>query len=174
MKYAPKKVFIRENGGYREISYEEFCRRKDTDRSYAQKFFIPVQGCLIETERRQYVEFYRDKERWRYLQKLDADHRLLSIDALKSHGENSFDFIKDEKTDVARLVTDRIMLNHLRVSLTLLAEEEQKLVREHFFEGKSQVELSRIYGINQSSISRRILKILKKLRETLENRNFRA
>ena len=28
---------------------------------------IPIQGCLLEVVREQYTDFYRDKERWRYL-----------------------------------------------------------------------------------------------------------
>ena len=39
-----------------------------------------MQGCLIEVVREQYTDFYRDKERWRYLQKLDAKNSLLSLD----------------------------------------------------------------------------------------------
>ncbi len=31
------------------------------------KLFIPVQGCLLEVVREQYADFYKDKERWRYL-----------------------------------------------------------------------------------------------------------
>ena len=29
MKYAPRKVYIKENGGYTELSYEDFCRRRE-------------------------------------------------------------------------------------------------------------------------------------------------
>ncbi|HEM3185355.1 TPA: sigma-70 family RNA polymerase sigma factor, partial [Streptococcus suis] len=27
MKYAPRKVYIKESGGYVELSYTDFCRR---------------------------------------------------------------------------------------------------------------------------------------------------
>lgn len=33
-----------------------------------------------EDVREQYTDFYRDKERWRYLKKLDTKHSLLSLD----------------------------------------------------------------------------------------------
>nr|QTC35285.1 hypothetical protein IL227_00023 [uncultured bacterium] len=66
MKYAPKKVYIRESGGYVELSYTDFCRRRQADQTYMDKLFIPVQGCLLEVVREQYTDFYRDKERWRY------------------------------------------------------------------------------------------------------------
>ena len=80
MKYAPRKVYIRENSGYVELSYRDFCRRRQADQSYMDKLFIPVQGCLLEVVREQYADFYKDKERWRYLKKLDTKNGLLSLD----------------------------------------------------------------------------------------------
>ena len=64
MKYAPRKVYIKESGNYVELSYMDFCRRRQADQSYMDKLFIPVQGCLLEVVREQYTDFYRDKERW--------------------------------------------------------------------------------------------------------------
>ncbi|HFH6698210.1 TPA: sigma-70 family RNA polymerase sigma factor, partial [Streptococcus agalactiae] len=80
VKYAPRKVYIKESGGYVELSYTDFCRRRQADKGYMDKLFIPVQGCLLEVVREQYADFYRDRERWRYLQKLDARNSLLSLD----------------------------------------------------------------------------------------------
>ena len=80
VKYAPRKVYIKESSGYVELSYKDFCRRRQTDQSYMDKLFIPVQGCLLEVMREQYTEFYKDKERWRYLKKLDTNHSLLSLE----------------------------------------------------------------------------------------------
>ena len=77
VKYAPRKVYIRESGGYVELSYTEFCRCRESDQTYMDKLFIPIQGCLLEVVREQYTDFYRDKERWRYLQKLDTKNKLI-------------------------------------------------------------------------------------------------
>ncbi len=38
MKYAPKKVFILENGKYKEITYSELQELEQSDKSYAEKF----------------------------------------------------------------------------------------------------------------------------------------
>ncbi|HFH8202238.1 TPA: sigma-70 family RNA polymerase sigma factor, partial [Streptococcus agalactiae] len=46
VKYAPRKVYIKESGGYVELSYTDFCRRRQADKGYMDKLFIPVQGCL--------------------------------------------------------------------------------------------------------------------------------
>ena len=32
MKYAPRKVYIKESGGYVELSYTDFCRRRQADK----------------------------------------------------------------------------------------------------------------------------------------------
>ena len=48
VKYAPRKVFIKESGRYVELSYMDFCRRRESDQTYMDKLFIPVQGCLLE------------------------------------------------------------------------------------------------------------------------------
>ncbi len=46
MRYAPRKVYIKENGGYAELSYTDFCRRRQIDQTYMDKLFIPVQLSL--------------------------------------------------------------------------------------------------------------------------------
>ena len=37
VKYAPRKVYIKENGGYVELSYKDFCRRREANQSYMDK-----------------------------------------------------------------------------------------------------------------------------------------
>ena len=34
VKYAPRKVFIKESGRYVELSYMDFCRRRESDQTY--------------------------------------------------------------------------------------------------------------------------------------------
>lgn len=168
MKYTPRKVYIKENDSYTELSYKEFCNRREKNGDYADKLFIPVQGCLIETEQMQYVEFYRDKERWRYLKKLDADNSLLSLEAFERDDDNSIDFIADEAVNVAEMVVHRMMLDKLRSALVMLSEDEQKLVNAIFFQELSEREWSSISGIPQKTINDRKRRILAKLKKFLE------
>ena len=130
MKYAPRKIYIKENGGYVELSYKDFCRRRESDQSYMDKLFIPVQGCLLEVVREQYTDFYRDKERWRYLKKLDTNHKLLSLEGFTDSEGNVLDFIVDEAVDVAETVVHAVMVDRLKAALPLLSDGEQALVRQ--------------------------------------------
>ena len=48
MKKEPKAVYIIENGGYTELTYEEFRRREQICPLYADKLFLPLYGSLME------------------------------------------------------------------------------------------------------------------------------
>lgn len=72
MKYAPKKVFIKENGIYIEITNEEHESRKATDEQYAKRKFLPLHGMLMEVDKEFYDEFYRQKDRDEYLTLLSS------------------------------------------------------------------------------------------------------
>ena len=169
MKYAPRKVYIKESGGYLELSYTEFCRRRNADQTYMDKLFIPVQGCLLEVVREQYTDFYRDKERWRYLQKLDTNHSLLSLEGFTDSEGSVLDFVVDEAVDVAETVVHALMVDRLKAALLFLSDSEQALIRAIFFEELSEREVGARLGVTQSVVNKRKAKILMKLRKIIEN-----
>ena len=170
MKYAPRKVYIKESGSYVELSYTDFCRRRQADQSYMDKLFIPVQSCLLEVVREQYADFYKDKERWRYLKKLDINHSLLSLECFTDSGGNMIDFIVDEAVDVAETVIKTVMVDRLKAALPLLSDGEQTLIHAIFFEELSEREVGLRLGVTQSVVNKRKAKILAKLRKIMENK----
>ena len=114
------------------------------------------------------MEFYQYKERWHYLKRLDRKHGLLSIDALDRDDDKGEEYIRDPRENVADAVIRDEMLQKLRKSISLLPEEERLLICQRYYEGKSQADLSKMYSLNQSTISRKIAKILLKLKKLLE------
>ena len=168
MKYAPRKVYIKKNGGYVELSYTDFCCRRQADQSYMDKLFIPVQGCLLEVVREQYTDFYRDKERWRYLKKLDTNHKLLSLDGFTDSEGNVLDFVVDEAVDVAESVVHAVIIDRLKAALPLLSDSEQVLIQAIFFEELSEREVGLRLGVTQSVVNKRKSKTLAKLRKIME------
>ena len=170
MKYAPRKVYIKENNVYVDLSYKDFCRRRQTDQSYMDKLLIPVQGCLLEVVREQYVEFYKDKERWRYLKKLDTNHSLLSLEGFTDSEGNVLDFVIDETVDVAETVVHAVMVDRLKTAMSFLSDGEQALIQAIFFKELSEREVGLRLGITQSVVNKRKAKILAKLRKIMENK----
>ncbi len=170
MKYAPRKVYIKENNVYVELSYTDFCCRRQADQSYMDKLFIPIQGCLLEVVREQYAEFYKDKERWRYLKKLDINYSLLSLEGFTDSEGNVLDFVVDEAVDVAETVVRAVMVERLKAALPLLSDSEQTLIQAIFFEELSEREVGLRLGVTQSVVNKRKSKILAKLRKIIENK----
>ena len=150
MKYAPRKVYIKESGRYVELSYTDFCRRRESDQTYMDKLFIPIQGCLLEVVREQYADFYRDRERWRYLQKLDARNSLLSLDGFTDSEGNPLDFIADEAADIAETVVNAVMVDRLTDYDALAAKTTAAVDRAHALAGELQTTeaaLSKVSGL---------------------------
>ena len=166
--FTPKKVFIMVNGKYEELSYREHKRRKATDPIYADKLFVVVQGYLMETDQEHYKEFYRIKERQRYLGWLDETHGLFSYDAYDTESDRGSDFFCVSSEDVAEKAVKNVLLEKLRLVMYMLPEEEFELINLHYYMGVSQTDLAKVYGIDQSTVSRRIKKVLSKLKDLME------
>ena len=168
-KYAPRKVFILENGEYVELTYEEFESRKENDPTYEDRYFIPVQGFLLEVSKEHYKDFYRAKEREAYLKKLNAKYGLLSIDAFDNEDDNGTDYIQAKTEDVAETVTHLLMLDKLRLVIPMLSDIEQELIQALFFKGLTEREYAKECGVSQVAIHKRKNRILAKLKIFLEN-----
>ena len=169
VKYAPKKVFILENGKYKEITYSELQKLEQSDKSYAEKFFLPLYGMLMEVTAETYKWYYKDKRRQKYIDERSLLNGDVSYDALDTDETLGAEVFADTKTDVEAAVINKMTVAELRKAFLLLSPDEKKLLVEHFFDEKSQVELSKQYGVNQSNISRKINRIIAKLKKFLEN-----
>ena len=77
MKKYPKAVFVIENGKYIELTYKEFCIRKEKELCYTEKYYVSLQGFLMEVDYDNYKYFYRTYERQKYIKKLNKKYGLL-------------------------------------------------------------------------------------------------
>ena len=168
-KYAPRKVFILEQGEYVEISYEELCRREEMDSTYNDKLFIPLHGMIMEVTKEQYDAFYRDHERQRYLRRRDIRYGLLSIDSFDTETDRGTDYLCICAEDVAEVVAHTMLLDKLRTVIHTLTDEEKELIDKHFYQEIPQTALAEELGISQQAISKRIAKICAKIKNLIEN-----
>ena len=168
MKYAPEKVFVKENNEYVEISYSELCKREATDESYKLKRFLPLHGMLMEVDKEFYEDFYRQKNRDEYLtwRTKNKDVSYQDYDTEDCSGE---DMLVDPDEDIVTQVTDKLMAEHVRYVVSLLPSDERELIEALFFKGYSERQWSRISGIPQRTICYRKNVILQKLKKILKN-----
>ena len=125
MKYAPKKVFILDNGSYTELSYEEFCSLQENDVSYADKFFIPLHGMLMEVTGETYRDFYKSGRRQKYIDERSVGNGDFSYDMLTTDDFNGEDILADESEPLDEQVIRKIMTDKLKFALPLLTEDER-------------------------------------------------
>ena len=124
---------------------------------------------LMEVTYSVYKDFYKDKRHQKYLYEQSKKNKDISYDMFTTDAFKGEDILIDRNEDVATQVENKIMQDKLHRALLLLTEDEQNLMRLHFFENMSQIEIAKSCGLNQSNISRRIGKILSKLKNLMEN-----
>lgn len=168
VKYTPKKVFILEDGKYIEMPYEEFNRRRQEDESCREKRFLSLHGMLMEVTEEEYVSYYKDKRRQRYIEERAKKFGTFSYDALTTDEFNGKDILSDPNSNVEAEVQARYFTEKLRTALSELTDDERILITLHYYKDISESELAKKYGISQQAISKRIKKIREKLKSIIE------
>ena len=168
MKKQPKAVYIIENGGYTELTYEEFRRREQICPLYADKLFLPLYGSLMEVSKEDYEEYYRQRNRQIYIDRRASRNGDVSYNALTTDEFNGEDILIAEQPDVCDTVVESIMTDKLKEASLKLTDEEQLLIYRHYYADIPGTELAEIYGVSQQAISKRIAKIRVKLKNLLE------
>lgn len=167
-RYADNKCFVISDGGYEEITYAELCRRREQDKSYESKRFIPLHGMLMEVTPKQYQEFYKEKRRQKYLMEKSVGNGDVSIDALLTEDLSGVGLLVDWRVDVAAEAENNILIEKLEQAMQCLSHEELLLIRGHYYDELTEAELAGIYGISQQAVSKRLRKLREKLRKLLE------
>lgn len=88
-------------------------------------------------------------------------------DSLERLCENVQQFAANQPS-VEDEVLSRLMQQDLYAALKALPEEENQLIVQLYFLGKTERELAELYGVFHSAIHKRKLRILSKLKENLE------
>lgn len=165
MQYAPRKVFILEDGKYIEISYEEYQRIQEEK---TQRRFLLIQGMLMEVTEGDYNSINREKSRKNYQKKLSVKYGEFSYDELTTGEFSGADILVDDRQDVSEIVEQNIIMDKLQVALDMLTEDEQRLIQALFFDELTERDVAKQYGISQVAVHKRKKKILEKMKELLE------
>ena len=168
MKYAPKKVFVLENGNYKEITYNELKTLEQADNEYANKYFLPLHGMLMEVTEEEYKAYYKDKRRQKYIDERSRENGDVSYDALDSSDMLGESVLVDLETNVEEQVTNKMTVAELRKAMLLLSPDERELIKILFIDGVTERKAAENYGVSQVAIHKRKNKILAKLKEFLE------
>lgn len=168
MKYAPKKVFILENGKYKEITYSELQELEQSDKAYAEKFFLPLYGMLMEVTEETYKWYYKYKRRQKYIDERSLLNGDVSYDALDTDETLGAEVFADTKTDVEAAVINKMTVAELRKAFLLLSPDERELITAIYIQNITEREYAKQKGVYHNAVHKRKLRILEKLKKFLD------
>jgi len=155
IRAPPSEVWFR-----LQISNKEVCEMADKE-----KFYIPIEGKLIEVEENIYIAYYKMGRRERYLEERDQANGVLSYDALDYDGMIGQEMFEDpEVSSLEDLELAKELIAQLHRCIDMLPRSERELIQAIYFDGLNDSEYARKSKVSQSGVSRRHKKILSKLR----------
>lgn len=160
------QVFIQKNGGYLEISYEEFCRTQDT--IFKDSFFISSNGVLMEVTQEFYQDYHKEKNRLEYLERLDAEFSI-DYNFFDTDEFNGEELLIDHDEDVAEQVAKKMMIEKLNSVLPLLTDDELDLIKAIYFEEMTERDYAEKMGIYRNAVHKKKVRILEKLKKLMGN-----
>ena len=151
---------------YIEITEEEYLKIKiQTDR-----WFISFGTCVLECEKAEYDDYYRHLEHYRYTLRNASRKRpdVLSMDAMEEEFpyETSVFSVHTEKS-VEDEVMESMRIEQISHALSRLPTDDAFLVREYLMKERTQSEIAQELKISQQAVSKRMIKILYKLKKML-------
>jgi len=163
-----EKCFLREcDGSYTEIAYSDLLRLEEHDSSFRGRFFLTLEGGLLEVTEDAYRHFNRAERRERYLQ--EEAKRAGGVLSMDAEVCSLHELLADVDVCVEQTAVDALMLEQLHDALSCLPDNDLALIQVLYFEGKSERRLAEETDIPRKTINNRRRRILGKLKKLLES-----
>lgn len=135
-----------------------------------KKYYIHVPGALVEVSEGVYFAYYQEMRRGRTLREKDERNGAVSYDGLDTPELTGQEMIPDrDAVSVEDAAIASILCDKLHRCLALLDETDRQLIQALYFEGLSERKYAKRVGIPQRTINDRRQRVLRKLKELLEN-----
>lgn len=132
-----------------------------------KKYTIVVKHQRVEVSKAIYYAYHQARETERYQNKVARQFEL-SLERFQEEGVHiELQFTLYQPTVEDKLIAQE-QLQKLKSALATLEPEEKLLIHELFFNEKSESQIACDFGVNQSTISRRLAKTLLKLKYFME------
>ena len=129
-----------------------------------KQYYIKLNGELIPVSEEVYRAYHQPE--WREKKQIQTRRgKEISYDEMS---DNELMSISDvDEQNVERIVINDLLIDDLHRVLYTLTNEEQFIIKELFFNDKSERKLSKETGIPQKSINNKKHEIIKKLKKLL-------
>ncbi|UQF80879.1 MAG: sigma-70 family RNA polymerase sigma factor [Mogibacterium diversum] len=133
-----------------------------------KKYYIFVGDEKIEVDQEVYKSYWQITNRERYLERLDRQNKLLFFSDLST--EYSFeDTIANENYDLEKIVETKMLIDRVREAIDSLNDEEREVIERLYYQDESLRSIATSKKISAPALLKRRNKILKKLKELLND-----
>ena len=132
-----------------------------------REFKIKVKSEIISVTEEIYTTYYKMGRRERYLEEV-AIRKNLSYNQLIEQGYPVEESMRNPQPLVDEIITNKIMINNLLVSLEQLPEKDRFIINELFYKGISERELAQLMMIPRTTLQSRKHNIIKKLKRIID------
>ena len=133
-----------------------------------KKYTIVVKRSRVEVSESVYHAYHKEREAERYQNKLIHQFEL-SLERFQDEGVNVEFLITRFQPSIEDMLIEQEQLRKLHIALDNLTVEERLLIRELFFNGKSERILAGELGVPRMTLSDRKHRILRKMRKVIED-----
>jgi DNA-directed RNA polymerase specialized sigma subunit len=136
-----------------------------------KNYFLMIEKQLVSVNKDLYLCFYKAKRQEKYLEEKDLSHGVVSYNAMDSDKICGEEMIPDTSENVEDVIATKLMIEKLYECLEMLNVDELWLIINLFFKGKTERQLAANLRCTQPIIHKRKVRILKKLKKLIENKN---
>ena len=150
-----RKYYMRKGNELKPVIADEFHEYMKEERKIRNIYTIKIHGYVLEVDEKYYKEHYQYLNRRRYLldqSELYKEFYFSYLDADDMLGEET---IEDMTVNVEDTAINHILIEKIKENLPHLEQKEKEIIQKLFYDGISERELAREYGISQSAIHKK-------------------
>lgn len=131
-------------------------------------YVIPVwTKQLVPVSREVYIEWYKHKRYWQYLNEKDKSMGLCSLEDLFSNKKESVNCMPDYNTNIEEQVIKNEEKDALKLCLSKLPKDEFQLIDALFYQDITLRKYGDLLGLSPVGVMKKRDKILEKLAEEM-------
>jgi RNA polymerase sigma factor (sigma-70 family) len=141
--------------------------QSDDQNKEQRRYFIPVDGKYYETTKDVYEVYYQMERRERYLEERDIKKGVQTFSDISDSNYSADEIIADTILDVSDTAITNILIETVLEAISHLNDEDQSLIQELFFYGKTERDLAEDIGISKTALHFRKNRALERIRELI-------
>lgn len=146
---------------------EETMNEPEKEDKGKERYYISVDGKFYETTKEIYEVYYQMDRRERYLEERDIKKGVKTFSDISNSLYTADEIIGDPELDVSDTAITNIYIEAVLEALSYLDEEDQSLIQELFFYGKTEREVATYLGISKTALHFRKNRALERIRNQL-------